>query len=197
MPPSIRADLRKKILAQRDRLPPAERSQKSKAIAERLWAIPAFAGSATLLIYVNFRSEVETLGLIKTCLQKGMRVCVPLTVMAEHQLLAYEINDPERDLVPGYCNIPEPDPQRLRLVEPAAIDTVILPGSVFDEQGGRLGYGGGYYDRFLQYHAPQALRIGVAYDLQLIEAVPVEPHDQQLHYLITESKTIYLGAEQR
>ena len=197
MAPTNRADLRKNILALRDQLPSDERAKKSQTIANRLWDIPAFPASATILFYVNFRSEVETLPLISTCLKKGIRICVPLTITADHRLLAYQINDLELDLVKGYCGIPEPDPKRLRLVEPSAIDTVIIPGSVFDKQGGRLGYGGGYYDRFLQYHAPRALRIGVAFDLQVIEAVPVEPHDQNLNYLVTETQTIHIGGEQR
>ena len=197
MPPNNRSDLRKNILSLRDQLPPNEQALKSRAIADRLWKIPALADSATLLIYVNFRSEVETIPLINTCLKKGLRVCVPLTITAEHRLLAYEITDLERDLAKGYCGIPEPDPQRLTLVEPNTIDTVIIPGSVFDQQGGRLGYGGGYYDRFLQYSADKALRVGVAFDLQLIDEVPTEPHDQNLNYLITETKTIHIGGEKR
>jgi 5-formyltetrahydrofolate cyclo-ligase len=65
-----------------------------------------------------------------------------------------------------------------------------MPGSVFDLRGGRLGYGGGFYDRFLQTAAPQALRIGLAYDLQVVAAVPLQRHDQQLDYLVTETRTI-------
>lgn len=185
-----RDQLRKTILGRRDLLPPAERREKSRAVAQRLWALPAFDRSANLLAYVNFRSEVETLPIIGQCLARGKEICVPLTLTRERRLAIYRLTDPESDLIPGYCDIPEPDPARLEPVDPHTIDAVLVPGSVFDVQGGRLGYGGGYYDRFFANEAPQAVRIGIAYDLQVVAAVPLEPHDQKLDYLVTETRTI-------
>jgi 5-formyltetrahydrofolate cyclo-ligase len=187
-----RTALRANILAARNRLPAEERQQKSRTITERLLALPEFSASLNVFAYVSFRSEVETVELIARCLQKGAAVSVPLTLPAEHRLLAYRITDPSRNLAPGYCGIPEPL-TTLPLVDPASIELVVVPGSVFDVHGGRLGYGGGYYDRFLQTAAPQALRIGLAFDLQVVAAVPLESHDQQLDYLITESRTIHIG----
>ncbi|MEA2085020.1 MAG: 5-formyltetrahydrofolate cyclo-ligase [Thermodesulfobacteriota bacterium] len=181
-----RNDLRKKILARRDSLLPDERAQKSSSVIEHLWRIDDFSSTRTLFIYVNFRNEVETLSLISQCLDKGMRVTVPLTLPDESGLIPYRIMDPDQDLRPGYYSIPEPDHQRLSTVEPNEIDTVILPGSVFDRRGGRLGYGGGYYDRFLKNKAPQAVRIAIAFQLQVVPEVPLLPHDQRLHYLVTE-----------
>jgi len=187
-----RTTLRTKILAARDSLPPEERQRKSQAITERLLALPEFSASHRVFSYVSFRSEVETLPLIAHCLSIGTAVSVPLTLPAEHRLLAYGITDLGQDLAPGYCGIPEPL-TTLPLVDPASIELVVVPGSVFDVHGGRLGYGGGYYDRFLQTAAPQALRIGLAFDLQVVAAVPLESHDQQLDYLITETRTIHMG----
>ncbi|MHB1185107.1 MAG: 5-formyltetrahydrofolate cyclo-ligase [Desulfobulbia bacterium] len=187
-----RTALRARIMAARDSLSPEERQRKNLAITERLLALPEFAGARHVFAYVSFRSEVETLNLIAHCLDTGVTVSVPLTLVQEHRLLPYAITDPGRDLVPGYCSIPEPL-QTLPLVDPGAIEVVVTPGSVFDAQGGRLGYGGGYYDRFLHTAAPQALRIGLAFDLQVVEAVPLESHDEQLDYLITETRTIRFG----
>lgn len=187
-----RTALRTKILANRDTLCPEERQRKSRAITEHLLALPEFARARSVFAYVSFRSEVETLELIAHCLSKGVRVSVPLTLVQERRLLPYAIADIHRDLAPGYCGIPEPL-QTLPLVDPASIEVVVTPGSVFDARGGRLGYGGGYYDRFLQAAAPQALRIGLAFDLQVVSAVPLESHDQPLDYLITESRTLKFG----
>jgi len=187
-----RTALRARIMAARDSLSPEERQRKSLAVTDRLLALPEFAGARHVFVYVSFRSEAETLNLIAHCLDKGVTVSVPLTLPAERQLLPYVITDPSRDLVPGYCSIPEPL-QTLPLVDPGTIEVVVTPGSVFDAQGGRLGYGGGYYDRFLHTAAPQALRIGLAFDLQVVEAVPLESHDEQLDYLITETRTISFG----
>ena len=184
-----RTALRMQILAARDSLPAEERQRKSRIITERLLALPEFIAARTVFAYVSFRSEVETLPLIADCLARGVAVSVPLTLPAEHRLLPYAVTDPGRDLVPGYCNILEPL-KTLPLVNPASIEVVVTPGSVFDVRGGRLGYGGGFYDRFLQTAAPQALRIGLAFDLQIVESVPLETHDERLDFLVTETRTI-------
>ena len=186
-----RTTLRRQTLAARDGLSAEERQRKSQAITKHLLALPEFAGARSVFSYVSFRSEVETLPLIAHCLQQAVTVSVPLTLPAEHRLLPFAISDLSRDLAPGYCSILEPL-QTLPLVDPGSIEVVVVPGSVFDVRGGRLGYGGGYYDRFLQSAAPQALRIGLAFDLQVVAAVPLESHDQQLDYLITETRTIHL-----
>jgi 5-formyltetrahydrofolate cyclo-ligase len=186
-----RTTLRTRILAARDTLSAEERRQKSRLITERILALPEFSAARSVFAYVSFRSEVETLPLIAHCLKKGATVSVPLTLPAEHRLLAYAITDPSRDLAPGYYGIPEPA-EALPLVDPGTIEVVVTPGSVFDIHGGRLGYGGGFYDRFLQSAAPQALRIGLAFDLQVVAAVPLKSHDQPLDYLITETRTIPL-----
>lgn len=186
-----RTTLRRQTLAARDSLSAEERQRKSETITKHLLALPEFTGARSVFAYVSFRSEVETLSLIAHCLSRGVVVSVPLTLPAEHRLLAYAITDPNRDLAPGYCSIPEPL-QTLPLVDPTSIEVVVMPGSVFDAKGGRLGYGGGYYDRFLQAAAQQALRVGLAFDLQVVEAVPLESHDQPLDYLITETRTIHL-----
>lgn len=186
-----RTALRTQILAARDSLPAEERQRKSRIITEHLLALPEFAEARNVFAYVSFRSEVETLPLIADCLSRAVVVSVPLTLPAEHRLRPYAITDPDRDLTPGYYNILEPL-KTLPPVDPASIEVVVTPGSVFDAQGGRLGYGGGFYDRFLQTAAPQALRIGLAFDLQVVASVPLEKHDQQLDYLITETRTIAL-----
>ncbi len=185
-----RTALRRQTLTARDSLSAEQRQQKSGAITERILALPEFAGARNVFAYVSFRSEVETISLLTHCLHKGITVSVPLTLPAEHRLLPYAIKDLNRDLAPGYCSILEPL-KTLPLVDPASIEVVVTPGSVFDVRGGRLGYGGGFYDRFLQAAAPQALRIGLAFDLQVVEALPLESHDQPLDYLITETRTIH------
>lgn len=192
MSDAARQQQRRQVLARRDALAPAERSRKSKQVLDRLWQLAEMTSTATLFVYVNFRSEVETLPLIRHSLARGIRVAVPLTDVKGGRLIPYAITDPDRDLQPGYCSIPEPV-AGLAAVDPATIDTVILPGSVFDKQGGRLGYGGGYYDRFLCNEAPQALRIGIAFELQLVEHVEVLPHDERLHILVTEDRIIHIS----
>ncbi len=185
-----RKNLRNRVLATRDALPEQERKIKSAAITAKVLHLKEFKAARTIFVYVSFRSEVSTEQLITQSLCLGKKIAVPLTITENFLLKPYLISDPEKDLSPGYCNIPEPDPARRQPVNPGDIDLIILPGSVFDHGGGRLGYGGGYYDRFISRQAPQALRVGVAFEEQVVSVVPVEEHDQPVHILVTEERVI-------
>ena len=183
-----RQTLRRRILTARDHLSPSALADRSLAITSRVLALPEVARATVVFVYMHFRGEVRTDGLIREFLARGATLCVPLTVVSQSRLLAVQITDPDRDLLPGYCGIPEPRPE-LRtgsIVQPGEIAAAIVPGSVFDPQGGRLGYGGGYYDRFLAQAAPQAARIGLAFGLQLVDQVPIESHDQAMDFVVTE-----------
>lgn len=188
MTPNNRHELRKRILGQRDSLSRQERRENSTIIINNLWRIKGFSSAKNIMLYINFRSEVETMPLIEACRLQNIQVTAPLTIVKPPRLIPYPITDPEKDLRPGYCDIPEPDSNRLTSWDPAHIDVVLLPGSVFDLHGGRLGYGGGFYDRFLSQEAPQALRIALAFEMQVVDKVPVQDHDIPVHYLVTEKK---------
>jgi 5-formyltetrahydrofolate cyclo-ligase len=185
-----REALRQKILGARDGLSDKVRQAKSISVMQNFWTLLGMQQWSTLFIYVNFRSEVETLELIKKCINRDIRVAVPLVEASAVRMIPLLIKNPEQDLVPGYYNIPEPDPKKSLRLEPGEIDAAVIPGSVFDIHGGRLGYGGGYYDRFLLNDAPQAKRIGLAFELQVVDNVPLEPHDQPLDILITEERIV-------
>jgi 5-formyltetrahydrofolate cyclo-ligase len=185
-----REALRQKILGARDGLSDKARQAKSISAMQNFWTLQGMQQWSTMFIYVNFRSEVETLELIKKCINRDIRVAVPLVDASAVRMIPLLIKDPEQDLVPGYYNIPEPDPKKSLRLEPGEIDAAVIPGSVFDIHGGRLGYGGGYYDRFLLNDAPQAKRIGLAFELQVVDKVPLEPHDQPLDILITEERIV-------
>lgn len=187
-----RQQLRKIILAQRDKLAQDERSLKSKKIVENFWHLNEATGAVCIFVYASFRSEVETTGLIDQCIAMGKVVAVPYTDVQSKQLLPFQITDPAKDLRPGYCSIPEPDPLQATKIPAEKIDIAVIPGSVFDIKGGRLGYGGGYYDRFLQNAAPQAKRIGFAYEMQVVKKVPMLAHDQQLDILVTEKRIVII-----
>jgi 5-formyltetrahydrofolate cyclo-ligase len=190
-------DLRKKILARRDALSSKQQNEKSKKIIGSLLNLPEIQKASTIFVYVNFRSEVQTISFIKKCLLAGKRIAVPVTRVTEKKLHPIQITDPGKDLRPGYCNIPEPDEylQQTMAIDPASIEVVIVPGSVFDKRGGRLGYGGGYYDRFLAQAAPQARRLAPAYALQVVDTLSLQPHDQPMDLLITEDNSYFCGRE--
>ncbi len=123
-------------------------------------------------------------------LSQGKAVALPRTIIAKRQLECFQISSLD-DLVTGAYSIMEPDPERCPRVDPSELDMVIVPGSVFDRRGGRLGYGGGYYDRFLSKDAPQALRIALAFSFQVQDNnIPLQPHDELMDYIVTEKEII-------
>ncbi len=124
-------------------------------------------------------------------LSQGKAVALPRTIIAQRQLECFQISSLD-DLVTGAYSIMEPDPERCPRVDPSELDIVIVPGSVFDRRGGRLGYGGGYYDRFLSKDAPQALRIALAFSFQVQDNnIPLQPHDELMDYIVTEKEIIH------
>ncbi|MDC0262347.1 5-formyltetrahydrofolate cyclo-ligase [Planctomycetaceae bacterium] len=141
-----------------------------------------------VMVYVGYRSEVSTVPLISHLLSAQKTVLVPWCDNDELRLFRLESLD---DLQPGAFGIPEPTDE-LRVIRdrqgtPAELDVVVLPGIAFDRQGGRLGQGKGYYDRLLADVSPKCTLIGLAFDVQLVEEVPTEPHDVRLNILVTES----------
>lgn len=185
--------LRKDTLKSRDQLSEDEITLASAAICEKLLELPEIASSETIFAYVSFRSEVATYKLIETLIAAGKTVTVPITRVSEKRLDAVKITSINNDLEPGYCNIPEPTAAlcTTSTIAPNKIGAILLPGSVFDKRGGRFGYGGGYYDRFVS-KIPSAVRIGLAYDLQVVEQIPLQAHDELLDYIVTES-AVYRG----
>ncbi len=183
--------LRKKILAERDRLTQEDIETKSTAILYRLLDLEQIRNRQSIFVYVSFRSEVATVNLIDALIDLGKTVIVPITRVRERRLDAIRIDNRLTDLEPGYCDIPEPRKElcKTRQVAPEEIETILLPGSVFDERGGRFGYGGGYYDRFLA-KVPEAARIGLAFELQIVEKAPLHEHDELLDLVVTESRVI-------
>ena len=165
----------------------------SSSIARKVLLLEELVRGRTIFIYVDFRSEVETRFLIDELFKREKRVVAPVTLVKEKRLLPVEIRDLEKDLVPGYCLIPEPRVaiRMSRRVVASEIEIILLPGSVFDEGGGRLGYGGGYYDRFMAYEAPRARRIGLAFELQVVDSLALQPHDQKVDLVVTEKRIIH------
>lgn len=186
------SQMRKDSLAARNRLSRRDITAKSQAIQNRLLELDEIRFRQSIFVYVSFRSEVATLTLIDALIKLGKTVTVPITRVDEKRLDAIRITDRAEDLEPGYCDIPEPRKELcdIRQASPEDIDTILLPGSVFDERGGRFGYGGGYYDRFLAA-APAASRIGLAFDLQIVPLAPLQDHDEPLDLVVTETRVIY------
>lgn len=185
------ADVRRRILTVRSSLPEEARAESSTAICRRAGGLPEFARAGTVMLYASFGSEVDTSDLVEHALRAGKTVCFP-RVLQPRLMAAYHVAEPSRDLVPGTWGIQEPR-DSLRKVAPEDIDMVIVPGSVFDVQGRRYGYGGGFYDTYLPQTRPGIARVGLAFEAQIVEELICGPHDVRMHAIVTERRVLQAG----
>jgi 5-formyltetrahydrofolate cyclo-ligase len=182
--------LRKEVLAKRDQLSWDEIKFKSEKIAGFLFDLPEYIKADTVMYFLSFGKEVQTLDMVPVTLGHGKRVVAPKTVHKERRLIISRILDVETDLAPGLWGIPEPKPEKIRPVDPPDLDFVVVPGVAFDEQGNRLGYGGGYYDRFFTQLRDNVPLVAVTFEMQILDSVPVAPWDRTVDLIITEKRVI-------
>lgn len=178
-----KSELRKECLTRRDALTRAEILGKSQSIRERLCALPEFASARHVLVYVSMSGEVDTHAMIRDLLKDRRTVLVPIA--EDDGTLHWSPLEGLEDLEPGAFGVPEPRPGRRRLVEPPGDALAIVPCVAFAASGHRLGHGKGYFDRFLAKHSGTS--IGLAFETQRVEDLPLEGHDIPLDIFLTES----------
>ncbi len=188
-------EIRTKLLAARNALSSNDRKAMSEDIAHHFISLIAENHVNCIFCYAHYQSEVETLDLIKKIIKEKITVCVPYVLSTTGDMCAVKINDPQKDLVKGYKGIPEPYPPMVSssMVDPELIDIAIVPGAAFDYIGRRIGYGGGYYDRFFKLKAPNVKKVGFAFNMQIIPKVPTEFHDVSMEMVITNEKIYKKG----
>ncbi len=180
-----KAALRLQAREARSLLSPDEAAIHSAAIERHLLGL--LAGYATVMVYVSKPSEVETGDLIADLNRRGVRVVVPIIERETCSLRLSYLPDPAV-LVPSTFNVPEPIGHELP-ARPEEIEAVVIPMLAFDVGGNRLGYGAGYYDRFLcRYPHPQ--RIGIAFSCQRLEGIPADENDVKMDCIVTETGII-------
>ena len=180
--------LRKRVLAARNAMPPAVHAADSARIAERLSAVEAFARARTLCVTLPFGSEWDARPLVLRSIARGVTVAIPRVDADARMLVLHTVRDIGEDIVAGFRAIPEPKPSTPVIV-PEKVDCVLVPGVAFDREGGRLGYGGGYYDRLLPLCAG-ATRVAGAFALQLVDRVPIGPHDVRVDAIATPDEIV-------
>jgi 5-formyltetrahydrofolate cyclo-ligase len=163
-----------------------ERARRSEAIAAAVAENAGFRAARTVAVYAPLGAEVDALPIARRAAERGARVVFP-RVVAGARRLDFAACDPAA-LVPGPLGILQPPPAA-PAVELAGIDCVVVPGIGFSADGHRLGRGGGYYDVTLAA-MPRARRIAVAFDVQVVAALPREPHDAPLDALVTETRRL-------
>lgn len=182
-----RESLRKRILKRRNREPEDLRRKKSRKIKKRLFSLEEFKKAHTILFYYSKGSEVETREMMEEALLQRKRVLLPK--VKGREIYLGEIKDLKKDVEKGSFGILEPKETPKRAT-PKGIDLVILPGIAFDLEGGRIGYGLGYYDRFLKRLPKKVSFIALAYDFQIVNSLPGERYDRRVGKVITETRIL-------
>ncbi len=181
-------EARRKGLDARDSLPEDERERLAEAVRARALALPELAAARTVMLFASFRTELDTLPIARRVLEDGKRLCLP-RVLAPRYMATFQVGDLAADLVPGKWGIPEPR-EGLPEVPPEEMDLVFVPGSAFDDDGGRCGYGGGFYDNYLPLTRPGTPWIALAFEAQLVPKIACEEHDLPVTAIVTERRII-------
>lgn len=183
--------IREEIKNKREKLSREDVEDKSKLVKEKLFSLPEFQAAKTIAFYVALKksNEVETEGMIKEALTMGKQVLVPITDLIENRIILSEIKNWD-DLVPGSFGILEPLPEVRKIYPYEAVRLAIVPGVAFDLECHRVGYGLGFYDSFLSKLTKYIPKIGLAFEMQIMENLPKESHDIKLDKIITEERII-------
>lgn len=175
------------MLKRRRSQAPAKQQTLSQKAVEALMRLPAYDGARRVALYVSMPGEVQTDRLLQGALQAGKCVCVPAWCRATRRY-AFAALHPGDRLTPGPMDVLQP--RTPVWVSAAIIDAVVTPGVSFGTLGGRVGFGGGHYDRMLARCHDRCLRIGLAFDWQLQPRVPMEAHDAVMNWIVTDKRTL-------
>ncbi|MFH1691852.1 MAG: 5-formyltetrahydrofolate cyclo-ligase, partial [Candidatus Omnitrophota bacterium] len=159
----IREALIKKLRSHKE----DQRLRKSFEISEKLFALKDFVKAKTILFYLSFDGEVDTLRMIKDSMKQGKRVAVPVIQKEHKKIIPSLVEELDSELKIGPYGVRHPKDEHIRPITAERLDLVIVPGLAFDEAGNRLGRGMGYYDRFLSQLPKNVPTIGLAFGFQM------------------------------
>jgi len=175
--------MRKSMRAQRKVLDAAWVTRESERVQAAVLAQPEYRAARRVAVYLATAGEIRTEAVIRDCRASGKQVFVPAEADGQYGLVEF---GPEAAIEIGPLSIPQPCGGAA--VDPASVDLWIVPGLAFDAGGGRLGQGGGHYDRMLAT-AGEGFTIGVAFEFQMVDTVPVSKRDRRMHRVITNART--------
>lgn len=182
-----KAVLRKSVIGQMSELAESQHAQMSSAILAKLLKDPVFQKAETIGVTISRWPEVDTIPLIKACWRLGKKVAAP-KCFARDRTMDFRLFHRLGQLEVVYMDLQEPIEGETEAIDSESIDLLIVPGVVFTESGYRIGFGGGYYDRYLSGFNGNTLSL--AFDFQLTGELPVESHDIPVDGIITEKRTI-------
>jgi 5-formyltetrahydrofolate cyclo-ligase len=178
---TLRNQLRERLEA----LAPDDIRRRSEAACERLIELPEYRRADALMLFLSTPHEIDTTPLAVRAWDDGKRVLAPAVFWEQRRMLPVEIRSLSSDVRAGPSGIREPAGDRTAAI--GEIDLVVVPGLAFDQAGNRLGRGRGFYDRFLAHRDFRATICALAFEEQLVERLPAEPHDMRIHILVTDA----------
>ena len=191
--------LRKEILEKRGNVDLNIKKELDKAILNKFYESSYYKNANKIFIYVSYNSELDTKEIINKALEEGKRIFVPRTEYKTKSMDAVKITSLD-DLQESGYGILEPSIDE-EAIDPNKLDLIVVPGVAFDKCGGRIGYGAGYYDRYFKKITNENLdkikKVVLAYDLQIIEHVPMNEFDVFIDYIISEKQSVNCRTEKR
>ncbi|MCZ0754619.1 5-formyltetrahydrofolate cyclo-ligase [Anoxybacillus sp. J5B_2022] len=179
--------IREQMKARLHELTVEEKRAYEEQMVRNLYALPLWQEAQTVALTIAKRHEINTIPMIENAWQTGKTVCVPKCDPATKTMTFRAIRS-FAQLETVYFGLQEPIEALTDEVKPAAIDLMVVPGICFSKDGYRIGYGGGYYDRYLQQVKKPT--ISLAYAFQVVDHLPTEPHDLPVDIIITNEKVI-------
>ena len=172
--------LRAEIKAKKRAMTEEQIAATSEALARQFYAHPAYQNAKSIFGYLSYNQEVRTMPMLEQAQKDGKRVAVP-KVIGDRMIFIW-LDDLSR-IELGYCNIPEPIDNGPEALDETAL--VMMPGLAFDPTGRRCGYGGGFYDRYLESH-PNHPTLAMCYGFQMFDHLDTDPHDIPVNYVLSQ-----------
>lgn len=187
-------NIREKVKTERRNQAVEERDRKSTEIVKRLIDSDVWKNAGAVMLYSALRDEVQTRDLIKLGQEQGKRMVLPSVEGDGHRMRIYEVKNTEEELEKGPFNIMQPRDDRKNRFYKSDLELILLPGVAFDRQGKRIGFGRGYYDKFLsELEERDIKKVGLAFGFQVVEEIPFDYHDVPVDYIVTEDEVIEAG----
>ena len=184
--------LRRKILDERKNINIVKKEEMDNKILDKLYESEYYRKSKKIFIYISYDSEINTKGIINKALEDNKKVYVPRTEFKNRLMDAVEIMSLD-NLVESDFGILEPSIKEPH-IDPNELDLIVVPGVAFDKQGGRVGYGAGFYDRYFnkisEDNVGRIIKLALAYEFQTLDKVPMNDQDIPVDFIITENEFI-------
>jgi 5-formyltetrahydrofolate cyclo-ligase len=188
--------LRKEIIEKRNSFDLFKREQMDKEIYIKFYETQYYKNAEKIFIYISYASEINTKEIIRKALKDNKKIYVPRTELKTRHMDAVEITSLD-NLIESTYGILEPSKEAPH-IDPNELDLIVVPGVAFDKNGGRMGYGAGFYDRYFKKikkeNIKKIVKLALAYELQMLDEVPMNEQDVPVDYIITENQIIH-GSE--